>query len=265
MLSPISSRDNDKIKQACRLRDNESARRQAGLFFAEGPKLCLEAAKSCRCATLYATRRALDHTPELGALDAVTVPVSDPVADKLSSTKNSQGVYGLFVLPVPDPATLGTARRILALERVQDPGNVGTLIRSAAAFGFDAVLLGPGCAAPYAPRTLRASMGAAVRMPVLETDDLPAALTELRGRGVTCLAAALRHAVSLDAVGRSFPQGLCVVIGSEGQGLTDAAIDACDRAVRIPMTDLAESLNAAVAGSVLLWHFRGLPAADRTV
>ena len=66
MLSPISSRDNDKIKQACRLRDNESARRQAGLFFAEGPKLCLEAAKSCRCATLYATRRALDHTPELG-------------------------------------------------------------------------------------------------------------------------------------------------------------------------------------------------------
>ena len=265
MLSPITSRENDRIKQACRLRDTESARRQSGLFFAEGPKLCLEAAKSCRCTALYATRRALEHTPALASLDAVTVPVSEPVADKLSSTKNSQEVYGLFELPHPDLTKLTAARRILALERVQDPGNVGTLVRSAAAFGFDAVLLGPGCAAPYAPRTLRASMGAAVRMPVFETGDLPADLEKLRGRGVTCLAAALRNAVDLDAVGRTFPGGLCVVIGSEGQGLTDAAIDACDRAVRIPMTDLAESLNAAVAGSVLLWHFRGLPDSGSTV
>ncbi|WP_294497281.1 RNA methyltransferase [uncultured Gemmiger sp.] len=258
MLSPITSRENDKIKQACRLRDADAARRQAGLFFAEGPKLCLEAAKACRCLALYATRPALEHTPALASLDAVTIPVSDPVADKLSSTKNSQGVFGLFALPVPAPALLAAARRILALECVQDPGNVGTLIRSAAAFGFDAVLLGPGCAAPYSPRTLRASMGAAVRMPVFETADLPAALGTLRARGMTCLAAALRGAVSLDAAGRNFPGGVCVVIGSEGQGLTDAAIDACDRAVRIPMTDLAESLNAAVAGSVLLWHFRGV-------
>ena len=257
MLSPISSRDNDKIKQACRLRDNESARRQAGLFFAEGPKLCLEAAKSCRCATLYATRRALDHTPELGALDAVTVPVSDPVADKLSSTKNSQQVFCLFELPHPGPETLAGARRILALERVQDPGNVGTLIRSAAAFGFDAVLLDRGCASPFSPRTLRASMGAAARIPVVVTRDLPGELTALRQRGMTCLATALRGAVPLDTVGREFAGGLCVVIGSEGQGLSDAAIDACGQAVKIPMTDRAESLNAAVAGSVLLWHFRG--------
>ena len=83
-------------------------------------------------------------------------------------------------------------------------------------------------------------------------------LAELRQRGVTCLAAALRGAVPLDTVGREFDGGLCVVIGSEGQGLTDAAIDACGKAVKIPMTDRAESLNAAVAGSVLLWHFRGL-------
>ena len=258
MLQPITSRDNDKIKQACRLRDSEAARAAAGLFFAEGPKLCLEAAKSCRCAALYATRRALEHTPALAALDAVTVPVADPVADKLSSTKSSQGVFGLFALPAPDPAALDAARRILALERVQDPGNVGTLIRSAAAFGFDAVLLGPGCAAPYAPRTLRASMGAAVRMPVFETGDLPAARRAREDRGGTCLAAALQNAAALDTVGRDFAGGLCVVIGSEGQGLTDAAVAACGRAVRIPMTDRAESLNAAVAGSVLLWHFRGV-------
>ena len=141
---------------------------------------------------------------------------------------------------------------------MQDPGNVGTLLRSAAAFGFDGVLLGPGCAAPFAPKTLRASMGAAGRLPVLVVSDLPAALMALRGRDVTCLAAALYHSRPLDEVGTDFPGGVCLVIGSEGQGLTDAAVAACDAAVRIPMTDLVESLNAGVAGSVLLWQFRGV-------
>ena len=80
----------------------------------------------------------------------------------------------------------------------------------------------------------------------------------LRSRGVTCLAAALYRSVALDEAGSDFPQGLCVVIGSEGQGLTQETIDACDLAVRIPMTDRVESLNAGVAGSVLLWQFRGV-------
>ena len=73
-----------------------------------------------------------------------------------------------------------------------------------------------------------------------------------------CLAAALYHSRPLDEAPQSYPDGLCAVIGSEGQGLTDAAVQACDMAVRIPMTDLVESLNAGVAGSVLLWHFRGV-------
>ena len=80
----------------------------------------------------------------------------------------------------------------------------------------------------------------------------------MRSRGVMCLAAALYHSVALDEAGSDFPQGLCVVIGSEGQGLTQETIDACDLAVRIPMTDRVESLNAGVAGSVLLWQFRGV-------
>ena len=141
---------------------------------------------------------------------------------------------------------------------MQDPGNVGTLLRSAAAFGFDGVLLSKGCAAPFAPKTLRASMGAAGRLPVAQVQDLPQALQQLRARGVVCLAAALYHSRPLDEAPQSYPDGLCAVIGSEGQGLTDAAVQACDMAVRIPMTDLVESLNAGVAGSVLLWHFRGV-------
>ena len=257
-METITSRDNAKIKYACAVRDSEKQRVADGVFFAEGPKLILELCKSCAPAAVYATEAALARTPALAALDGVTTRVAPHVAEKLAGTKSSQGVFALLQTPAPPTHLLHSARRLLALEGVQDPGNVGTLLRSAAAFGFDGVLLGPGCAAPFAPKTLRASMGAAGRLPVLTVPDLPAALTALRGRGVTCLAAALYHSRPLDEVGTDFPGGLCLVIGSEGQGLTDAAVAACDAAVRIPMTDLVESLNAGVAGSVLLWQFRGV-------
>ena len=258
-MDVITSRENPRIKRACTLRDSEKQRAAAGLFFAEGPKLCLELARGCRAAELYATAPALAHTPALAALGPAVVEITQPVAEKLAGTRSTQGVFALFETPATDPAPLlAAARRILALEGVQDPGNVGTLLRSAAAFGFDAVLLGPGCAAPFSPKVLRASMGAAGRLPLGVCADLPAALGALRGRGVACLAAALYKARPLDAVGTQFPGGVCVVIGSEGQGLSDAAIAACSAAVRIPMTDRVESLNAGVAGSILLWHFRGV-------
>lgn len=258
-MDVITSRENPRIKRACALRDSEKQRAAAGLFFAEGPKLCLELARGCRAAELYATAPALAHTPALAGLGPAVVEITQPVAEKLAGTRSTQGVFALFETPATDPAPLlAAARRILALEGVQDPGNVGTLLRSAAAFGFDAVLLGPGCAAPFSPKVLRASMGAAGRLPLGVCADLPAALGALRGRGVACLAAALYKARPLDAVGTQFPGGVCVVIGSEGQGLSDAAIAACSAAVRIPMTDRVESLNAGVAGSILLWHFRGV-------
>lgn len=258
-MDVITSRENPRIKRACALRDSEKQRAAAGLFFAEGPKLCLELARGCRAAELYATAPALAHTPALAGLGPAVVEITQPVAEKLAGTRSTQGVFALFETPATDPALLlAAARRILALEAVQDPGNVGTLLRSAAAFGFDAVLLGPGCAAPFSPKVLRASMGAAGRLPLGVCADLPAALGALRGRGVACLAAALYKARPLDAVGTQFPGGVCVVIGSEGQGLSDAAIAACSAAVRIPMTDRVESLNAGVAGSILLWHFRGV-------
>ena len=258
-MDVITSRENPRIKRACALRDSEKQRAAAGLFFAEGPKLCLELARGCRAAELYATAPALAHTPALAALGPAVVEITQPVAEKLAGTRSTQGVFALFETPATDPAPLlAAARRILALEAVQDPGNVGTLLRSAAAFGFDAVLLGPGCAAPFSPKVLRASMGAAGRLPLGVCADLPAALGALRGRGVACLAAALYKARPLDAVGTQFPGGVCVVIGSEGQGLSDVAIAACSAAVRIPMTDRVESLNAGVAGSILLWHFRGV-------
>ena len=257
-MEKITSRENAKIKYACRLASSGAFRRSEGKFLAEGRKLCPELCRGAALETLFCTEAALEKCPELAGLPGEHYLVEDHVADKLADVGTHQGVFGVFRTPVHTLEEVKTGGRYLALERVQDPGNVGTLLRSAAAFGFDGVLLSKGCAAPFAPKTLRASMGAAGRLPVAPVQDLPQALQQLRARGVVCLAAALYHSRPLDEAPQSYPDGLCAVIGSEGQGLTDAAVQACDMAVRIPMTDLVESLNAGVAGSVLLWHFRGV-------
>ncbi len=258
----LSSRNNDAVKAACKLRDDSRTRAEQGLFFAEGAKLCLELCRSCRLHTLYATPLALRRTPALASQREQTVPITDSVAQKLAGTKASQGVFGIFFTPQAADAVPQGARRVLALDSVQDPGNVGTLLRSAAAFGFDAVVLGSGCAAPFSPKALRSSMGAAARLPLVYALDLPAVLQDLRAHGMRCFGAALRDAVLLQTVSGPFPGGLCVVIGSEGKGLSQSVLQACDTVVRIPMTDRVESLNAGAAGSVIMWHFCAVGLAD---
>lgn len=258
MDEKITSRDNARIKYACRLSASAAFRRSEGRFFAEGRKLCPELAKGAELEILFYTAAAAEKCPELAGLPGQHYLVEDHVADKLAGVPAHQGVFGVFRTPVHTLDEVKAGGRYLALESVQDPGNVGTLLRSAAAFGFDAVLLGPGCAAPFSPKVLRASMGAAGRLPLGVCRDLEGAIGELRARGVCCLAAALYRARPLDEAGRCFPGGVCVVIGSEGQGLRRETVAACDAAVRIPMTDRVESLNAGVAGSILLWHFRGV-------
>jgi hypothetical protein len=116
-METITSRENAKIKYACRLREEEKLRTADGLFFAEGPKLCLELARGCTLQTLYATEKALAHTPELEAFAGKTVLVTEPVAQKLSGTKTSQDVFGVFEHPGWQAADiLAKGRRILALE-----------------------------------------------------------------------------------------------------------------------------------------------------
>lgn len=266
MPERITSRDNAKIKYACKLAQSAAFRNEEKAFLAEGLKLCPELAKGCPLKVIYYTDKALEKAPGLAGLPGEHYLVEPHVAQKLAQVDSSQGVFAVFGIPQTGWDALENAlsarpgkARFLALERVQDPGNVGTLIRSAAAFGFDAVLLSQGCASPWSPKTLRSSMGAAARIPVVEVGDMPAAVARLRAEGVVTLAAALYNSVPLGEGSwqREGAAGLCVVVGSEGQGLSEETILACDKAVRIPMTDRVESLNAGVAGSVLLWQFRG--------
>ena len=142
-------------------------------------------------------------------------------------------------------------RRWLVLDGVQDPGNVGTVWRTADAFGADGLILCNGCADPWSPKTVRATMGAVFRLPLYE-GTLKNAAERLSAASVPLYAAALREDTQ-DV--RDVPLSTAaVIIGSEGRGVSDEALSLCQKTVKIPMRARCESLNAAVAASVVLWE-----------
>ena len=145
------------------------------------------------------------------------------------------------------------SERILVCDGLQDPGNLGTVLRTANALGFDRVVLSAGSADIYHPKTVRGAMGALFRLPVDITEDICAYIASLREAGYTVLAAALRDdAQPLDTV--PVTARTVFVIGNEGHGLSDAVIASCSGSVIIPMSEGAESLNAAVAAALLMWE-----------
>ena len=133
-MEKITSRENAKIKYACRLSSSAAFRRSEGRFLAEGRKLCPELARGAQLETLFYTESAMAKCPELADLPGEHYLVEDHVADKLADVGTHQGVFGVFRTPVHTLDEVHTGGRYLALERVQDPGNVGALVRSAAAF-----------------------------------------------------------------------------------------------------------------------------------
>ena len=246
----ITSRENAKVKYACAVRDSEKQRTADGLFFAEGPKLCLELAKSCTPRVMYATAAALEKTPALAGFDPVEI--APHVAEKLSGTKSNQGVFALFETPVPPADTLDTARRILMLEGVQDPGNVGTIIRTADAAGLDGVLLSNQCADVFSPKVLRATMGSIFRMNLRTTDDLPGELTKLREKGYSILSSQLDGTPFYER--EKVAEQFALVIGNEGNGVSEQVQQTATHRVRLPMRGGAESLNAAIAAAIMMYE-----------
>jgi TrmH family RNA methyltransferase len=143
----------------------------------------------------------------------------------------------------------GWPPRVVALENVQNPENLGAVARTAEALGLDGLLLSGGCDV-YHHRALRASMGALLRLPVTQTDDLPAALCQSR---LPCYAA-VPDAGAAPVTQCDFAHGGVIVIGNEGGGLSEEAVAACGHKITIPMRGRAESLNAAAAAAILCWE-----------
>ncbi len=244
----ITSRNNRLIKHIRKLTSDREYRRSSGLFFGEGPKLLAEALKAGTAIETVVTARGVD-LPGLDGLWRAEVPAD--LLDSLCDTKTPQGVLFLAKMPDRTPPERLTGDRWLILDGLQDPGNVGTIWRTADGLGADGLVLVNHCADPFSPKTVRATMGACFRLPVyeLEAEDLPGLLAR---SGLPLYAAALR-ADTRDIKGAQLSR-CAVVIGSEGRGVSPELLNISEQTVKIPMRARCESLNAAVAAAVILWE-----------
>ncbi len=256
---PITSRENPMVKEAALLLKSRRAREESGLFLAEGARLCAEAARSgVAVRRLFLTQAARDAYPEYlkdlipAAMDVQEI--APPVAEKLSDTRTPQGVFALCELP-ENRADLAKDGLYVVLDGLQDPGNLGTILRTCDAMDARGVLL---CASadPWSPKALRASMGCLFRLPVAVYKEAGEAFSALHAEGCVIFASTLSaDAVPLGKV--KFPKRSAVVIGNEGAGIPEEDLARCDVRVTIPMPGRAESLNAASAAAILIYSAAG--------
>ena len=246
MREYISSRKNPLIARVRSLQGSAKVRREAGCFLLDGRTLLEEALAFGGQVELVLTvpDTALPELPE-------TVRVVEIPADVMASiapTSTPQGVLAVCHLPELALPERLEGRRYIILDSVQDPGNLGAILRSCAAFSVDGLILSGNCADPFGPKAVRASMGAVFRCPIYsgEAAEIRSAL----GETLLYRADAAPEALDIRNV------DLCnaaLVIGSEGQGVSEVW-RSCTNAVVIPMASDSESLNAAVAASIVLWE-----------
>ena len=255
----ITSRQNAAVKHLARLAREKKYRLTTGEMVCEGEKMLFEALSSgVRVTSVLlrmdgrteqtADRALLARAVEQGAR---LYQAGEAVFSAACDVETPQGLVFSCVRPLRRQALTGVSRAVL-LDGIQDPGNLGTILRTADAFALDAVILCEGCTDPTAPKVVRATMGAAFRQPVWQL-PLREAVAALRGGGLTVYAAALEpDSVPLPPAG--LPARSAVIIGNEGNGVTKEALALCDQKLIIPMAGRAESLNASVAASILIWE-----------
>jgi len=249
-METITSKSNPLCVHFRKLASSRSYREETGEFLCDSPKLLREAVQwgAAVRALLYTEGTELPVPAEDAALR--TVRVSEAVMRSVSPMETPQGVVFSCAVPDHGPPERLRGGRYLVLDGVQDPGNVGTILRTADAFKTEAILL-PGCADLYNPKTVRAGMGVHFRSRICrctlsELTDL------LRAAGLPLYGAALREDTA--DVREVDLRHCAMAVGSEGRGLSREVLSSCDRTVRIPMDSRCESLNAASAASVLLWE-----------
>ena len=248
-METITSRQNPLCTHLRKLSSSAAYRRQCGEFLCDSPKLLQEALLwGSELHTVVVTAET-EAPPLPKGVRLVEVPAD--VMRSVSPMETPQGtLFTCAIHTEPLPETLA-GRRYVVLDTLQDPGNVGTILRTADAFHADGMFLVNGCADLYNPKTLRATMGAVFRCPVwtVGVEELSALL---KRSGIPLYGAALRED-TLDA--RQADYSRCAIaIGSEGRGLTEGVLALCDRTIKIPTSEHCESLNAAAAATVLLWE-----------
>ena len=243
------------IKQVTLLQSSAKARKESGLFAAEGLRLLDDAAENgIRFEKLILSQTALEKYREKAALlmrnAAERFVVPDSLFTRLSDTKNPQGICAVCAIPEQDARQIDREGRYVALENVADPSNLGAIARTAEALGASGLIVsGDGCD-PYSPKALRASMGTLLRLPLFVREDFVSFLPSLGLTLYACVVEATAEKISEVSLGA----GCAVIIGNEANGITPALRERADRLVTIPMKGRAESLNAAAAAAIAVWE-----------
>lgn len=255
----ITSKDNEVIKLASQLVSGAKFRRQHRMFVLDGLRLCRDAAGNSfpvECLivgeTAYDKNTAKAELLSQSASRSCIVP--DRLIAKISDTVNPQGFLCICSMKEDEESlTLKRDGRYIGLENLSDPSNLGAVSRTAEAFAFDGIIVSKNGCDPYSPKALRASMGALLRIPVIEVGDFAEFVknTELK----TYAAVVDKTAESIRSV--DFGRGCIALIGNEANGLTADTSAACDKRITIPMEGKAESLNAATAAAIVMWEMCG--------
>lgn len=250
----ITSANNGQIKNVIQLNQKAKARKEQGLFVAEGIKMFLEAPddwikKVFVSQTLWdegsVTEKAQKYEHEV---------VADSVFRQMSDTKTPQGVLCVLKMPVytPEQVLSGEHALIMVLEDLQDPGNAGTILRTGEGAGVTGVVLSKKTVDLFNPKVIRSTMGSVYRMPFCYVEDLREAVKIMKEKGIRTYAAHLRGQNSYDR--ESYQGKTAFFIGNEGNGLSEELSEQADCLIRIPMEGKVESLNAAMAAGILMYE-----------
>ena len=234
------------MKKLSLLMKKAKERREQGLFVVEGIKMFREAPAEW-IEGVYVSEQFMENPEHEALLSGVTYEVvADSVFKAVSDTQTPQGILALIRMPHY------TLEDVMLLESVQDPGNLGTMVRTGEGAGITGVIMNRTTVDLFNPKTIRSTMGSIYRVPYVIADDFVATLQELKAKGVSLYAAHLKGKKQYDAFDYTVPTGF--MIGNEGNGLSDEVADAADTYIRIPMEGQVESLNAAISASLLMYE-----------
>lgn len=255
-MEKISSRNNDLIKYIKKLSTSRRARMQEGKFVLEGARLSFDVLNSFYQPDVFLITEKAAEKHEKQLEDMIKISnsayfISEEVADKLSETENTQGVFCVCNIPKGNNQ-LVQGKKYVALDNLQDPSNLGAIIRTAEALGINGAVC-YNCCDIYNPKTLRASMGSILRLPILLSDNLTAEIENGKENGFSFFATVPdKHADDITKI--DFPASSVIIIGNEGNGISEPVKAAADKLVTINMLGRAESLNASMAGAIAMWE-----------
>lgn len=253
-MEHITALKNPRVIAWRSLKDRK-ARRDSGTFLVEGFKMVNEALLSGFPVEALLLREDM-KIPDVVPDDVPVYSLSDHVLASVCDTRTPQGIAAV-VRQSPRPAS---GPRLIALDGVQDPGNVGTIIRTADAAGFSGVLLGPECADVFSPKVLRATMGSIFRVGLSFVPDLPSALSDLREQDYSVISSQLDGDPFYER--QNVSDNFVLIVGNEGNGISDPVKAEATHRLRLPMRGGAESLNAAVAAAVMMYDLTRLAGGE---